>query len=88
MEKETRNQKLKRLLKAYPKVKKFFFTSDDQAFIKKHDADNHAGTLEDKEVTPCSRAMFDQVEKLKSDKGAPGKGAGDGGKESDNEPKA
>jgi len=62
MEKETKNQKLKRLFTTHPSVNKFYLTSDGQAFFKENDADNHAKSLEDKEVVSISRSIFERAE--------------------------
>jgi hypothetical protein len=42
--------KARRLFAAHPDVKRFYFTSDNQAFFQEGDARNHAGTLSDKTV--------------------------------------
>jgi hypothetical protein len=51
MKKEAmRAEKVKILFAQNPSVKSFHMTSDDQAFLQKNDAQNHAKTLEDKKV--------------------------------------
>ena len=72
MEKETKNQKLKRLFETHPKVDKFYMTTDGQAFFRNDHAENHASGLEDKTVTPVNRSLFEQVEKLVANKQAGG----------------
>lgn len=43
---------------AYPEVKEFHFTSDNQAFSEESDAKNHASTLKDKEVELIKRSSL------------------------------
>lgn len=90
MEKESKSKRLKHLFSTHPKVKRFYFTSDNQAFFEKHKAEVHGATLEDNEVTPVSRAMFEQAEKAgkPADKAQKDKGAGGSENNSDNQPNA
>ncbi len=79
MEKDTKNFKLKNLFKTHPKVDKFYITSDEQVFIRKDHADAHANSLADKDIVSYSRKLFEQIDKIVSDKTA-SKGEGSMGK--------
>lgn len=54
----TREQKLKYGFGAHPSVKEFHVTSDDQMFLNAGDANNHAKSLEDKEVKVEKRSDY------------------------------
>ena len=44
----------------YPDTDIFYFTSDGYAFFNEHDANNHAGKLEDDEVRTIDREEADE----------------------------
>ena len=56
-----RSEQLKQLFAEHPSVKTFHVTSDGQFFTQKNDADNHAATLEDKEVEEEKRPKAEVV---------------------------
>lgn len=54
----TREQKLKYAFGAHPSVKEFHVTSDDQMFLGDSDANNHANSLDDKDVVVEKRSDY------------------------------
>lgn len=54
----TREQRLKYAFAAHMGVMLFFVTSDDQMFVQRCDAVNHASTLENKEIDEAHRKDY------------------------------
>lgn len=54
----TREQKIKYAFGAHPTVKEFHVTSDDQMFLGSSDANNHAKSLDDKDVVVEKRSDY------------------------------
>lgn len=54
----TREQKLKYAFGAHSSVKEFHVTSDDQMFLGASDANNHAKSLDDKDVVVEKRSDY------------------------------
>jgi len=54
----TREQRLKYAFAAHMGVMLFFVTSDDQMFVQKCDAENHASTLENKDIDEANRKNY------------------------------
>lgn len=52
-----------KLFKAYPSVKVFYKTSDEQYFIEKGYAQSHAASLKDHDITEVKRKTDKQAEK-------------------------
>jgi hypothetical protein len=53
-----RANKAQKLFARYPGTERFYFTSDDQAFLIENDARNHAATLKDKTVETISNGKI------------------------------